>query len=311
MRKMMSTLGIAAMSLALAACQTTSTTIGASEPRPETALKLESNGRLLLVKNPGELPGAFYGALYVPPERKLGTRIPAVIFVHGTSGVDSRYNFHREAMVKARIAVFELDLKTGVYNRLKDAPPSTKFQSAAFAALKRLRQDYAIDPDRVAFMGFSLGGNMAMQLASSGIRDRYMKGGPGFAAFLSFYGGCDWVYDREKSLNSKQICSPVRDDCRFEGEPTGKPMYILTAELDSYGDGKTCQGFAEVLNKRSPGMVKLKIYPGAYHAFDKEGVNWSGSDNYSSSIVAKYDEKVALDSRKEAVAFLRRVFGME
>ncbi len=58
-------------------------------------------------------------------------------------------------------------------------------------------------------------------------------------------------------------------------------------------------------------MVNLKIYPGAYHAFDKEGVNWSGSDNYSSSVVAKYNEKVALDSRKEAVAFLRRVFGME
>lgn len=300
-----------AAAILLAACQTTSTKPVTNDPKPDTALKLETNGGFLLVQNPGELPEAFYGALYIPSDRKAAVKVPAVVFVHGTVGVDSRYNFHRAAMLKAGIAVFELDLKTGVYNSLKSAPPSTKFQSAAFAALRALRRDPAIDPDRIAFMGFSLGGNMAMQLASGGVRDRYMNGAPGYAAFVSFYGGCDWVYDRGKSLNANRICSPVRDDCRFEGEPTGKPMYILTAELDSYGDGKTCQGFADVLNKRSPGMVKLKIYPGAYHAFDKVGIDVTYSDNYTSGGVARYDEQVALDSRKEAVAFLRRVFGME
>ena len=88
-------------------------------------------------------------------------------------------------------------------------------------------------------------------------------------------------------------------------------MYILTAELDSYGDGKTCQGFADVVNKHSPGMVTLKIYSGAYHGFDKAGLDATYSDNYASGAVAKYDEETALDSRKEAVVFLQRVFGME
>ena len=150
------------------------------------------------MKNPGgpapgygkkQIKGKLYGTLYLPKD--LSKPVPAVIFLHGTVGVDKRYKFHRKTMLKAGIATFELDYKKGIYKKYYSAPDGTRFESAGYTALKKLQSLPQIDPDRIAVMGFSLGGVIAVHLGSQIVHDRYVKRGQsGFAAYVAFYPGC-------------------------------------------------------------------------------------------------------------------------
>jgi poly(3-hydroxybutyrate) depolymerase len=53
------------------------------------------------------------GTLYLPENNS--SPCPAIVVVHGTMGIDSRGAFYRESILKAGIAFFEVDFKTGIY----------------------------------------------------------------------------------------------------------------------------------------------------------------------------------------------------
>ena len=74
-------------------------------------------------------------------------------------GIDSRGAFYRESILKAGIAIFEVDFKTGIYPTPFTRPPPETLVPMGFAALKELRKLPAIDPERIGIMGFSMGGH--------------------------------------------------------------------------------------------------------------------------------------------------------
>ena len=229
--------------------------------------------------------------ILVLPQGRTGP-FPAVILVHGTAGPDDRYSFHRPALLKAGIATFQVDFKSGVFTGPKDRPVNSMFDPFAFAALRELRNHPAIDPDRIAIMGFSLGGHLSLRLANDIPGRGWLdQGESGFAAHVAFYPSCRWV--------------------RGHFKPTGAPILILTGELDSYGDGKACGPLVDKLNKTTPGIAALKIYPGVHHGFDRGG-SWYGYDPAAINQrgVARYDAAAAEDSRRRAVDFLSKVFGL-
>ena len=220
--------------------------------------------------------------------------VPVVVLVHGTAGVDSRYDFHRPALLAAGIGTFEVDFKTGVFTSGSNRPPMATFQPWAFGALKALRADPRVDGQRIAIMGFSLGGHLSIMAASRRVVNQWMGADqPGFAAHVGFYPVC-------KALQ------PYFDD----SEPTGAPILILSGEKDSWGDGRSCPGFCDALNAVMPGVVALKMYPGVYHGFDRRG-SWTGYAPYAANQTAtlRWNAEAAHDSRQRAVAFLRQAFG--
>ena len=55
----------------------------------------------------------FSGILTLPEASQQ--KVPVVILFHGTAGPDSRYEFHRPALLEAGMATLEVDYKSNIY----------------------------------------------------------------------------------------------------------------------------------------------------------------------------------------------------
>jgi dienelactone hydrolase len=235
----------------------------------------------------------FSGTLTLPANHK--GPVPLVVLVHGTAGVDSRYAFHKPALLEAGIGTFEVDFKKDVFTGASDRPPISTFQPWVFGALKALRAHPLIDPDRIAIMGFSLGGHLSVSVASKNVVERWLgPGQSGFAAHVGFYPVCKWL---EKYFDASGVA--------------GAPILILAGELDSWGDGEACPQFVGWLNEAYSGVVALTIYPNVHHGFDRKG-SWQGYAPYARNRIGilQWDAGAAHDSRERAVTFLRQAFNM-
>ena len=77
-------------------------------------------------------PKSFCGKLTLPEGNQQ--RVPVVILIHGTAGPDSRYEFHRPALLASGMATFEVDFKSNVFKGGLDRPPMKTFHPWAFGA---------------------------------------------------------------------------------------------------------------------------------------------------------------------------------
>ena len=251
------------------------------------------NHETLRFKGLETTPKHFSGILTLPRENK--EPVPVVVLIHGTAGVDSRYAFHRPALLDAGIGTFEVDFKTDVFTSPSDRPPIATFQPWAFGALKALRSHPRVDAKRIAIMGFSLGGHLSVSVASRKVVTQWLAPDqPGFIAHVGFYPACKWL---KKHFDVTG--------------PTGAPILILSGEKDSWGDGETCKDFCDWLNEAQPSVVSLTMYPNVHHGFDRKG-SLKGYAPFAKNKTAilQWDAKAAHDSRKRAVAFLRQAFDL-
>jgi uncharacterized protein len=233
-------------------------------------------------------PRKLSGTLYLP--ENSSSPCPAVVVVHGTMGIDSRGTFYRESILKAGIAFFEVDFKTGIYRTPFSRPAPEVLVPMGFAALRELRKLPAIDHDRIGIMGFSMGGHLTVTTAFESNRRMWMGDEKGFAAHAAFY----------------PVSKPFlkRDDCRM----TGAPMIIFYGTEDAYGDGKNVPEFKRLLMGKYNFEVTTVEYAGAHHGFnrnerplrypDPAAIRWRG--------YMAWDPNAASDSLVRVVDFLRK-----
>jgi dienelactone hydrolase len=233
-------------------------------------------------------PHKLSGTLYLPDN--TSSPCPAIVVVHGTAGIDSRGAFYRKSLLKAGIAFFEVDFKTGIYTGPLTRPSPEAMVPMGFAALKELRKLPAIDPDRIGIMGFSMGGHLTVTTAFETNRKLWMGDEKGFAAHAAFY----------------PVCRPFlgRADCTM----TGAPMIIFYGTEDAYGDGKNVPEFKRLLLEKYSFEATTVEYVGAHHGFnrnapalsyrDPSAMGWKGYE--------AWDAKAANDSIIRVVDFLRK-----
>jgi dienelactone hydrolase len=213
-----------------------------------TAAALESNAAMVELESPLAHSQPLQGLLRSPSG---AGPFPAVVLLHSCNGnwrkLDERWG---KAIVPWGYVTLTVDSfgPRGVTNTCGNGTP-TDMAFDAYRALDFLVRQHAVDPDRVAVLGFSQGGWLALSSVEEGVVEA--SSSHKFRAAAAFYPNCRTI----------------------QGNLT-VPALIMIGELDDWVSVAGCRQLAEggddygVSRRREGSPIKLIVYPGAYHAFD-------------------------------------------
>jgi dienelactone hydrolase len=179
-------------------------------------------------------------------------RLPAVVLVHGSSGIGPNIDTWVRELNAEGISTFAIDGFTGRGLMTVGADQSQlgrlNLVLDSYRALDILAHHPRVDPHRIVLMGFSRGGQAALYAAVRRFNDLWNKSGVEFAAHIVFYPDCMTTY---------------RDDTVL----TARPVRIFHGTPDDYNPVAPCRHYVERL--RALGRdVQLTEYPNAQHGFD-------------------------------------------
>ena len=198
-------------------------------------------------------PVTIAGELRMPFDKK--GRMSAVVLVHGSGGITTQVDPWARELNEIGIAVFILDSFTGRGVGEGVVPESrVSFLTMlvdAYRALELLSNHPRIDPSRIAIMGFSRGGRVAMYASLKRFQRMHGPAGVEFAAYLPFYPACWTTYIEDEKVS-------------------GGPIRIFHGTADNWTPIEPCRKYVERLRKLGKD-VQLIEYSGAYHAFDAPG----------------------------------------
>jgi dienelactone hydrolase len=191
-------------------------------------------------------------------------RLPAVLILHGSAGVDSRGDFYEAELNDAGLATLQIDMweargVVGPANR-PQAPILT--YPDAFSALAFLSAHPRIAADRIGVLGFSWGGVISLGAAEQ-LYAGMFGGGRTFKAHVANYPVC---YAANNS-SIPGLPPPAQLGTQFL-HLTGAPVLIQIGSNDGYDNGTAhCKALAQSVNPGNDNVVRVAEYPGAYHAW--------------------------------------------
>jgi dienelactone hydrolase len=177
---------------------------------------------------------------------------PAVVLLHSCNGnwrrLDRRWGPRIAGWGYVTLSVDSFETRGLKSTCDRTAPLEMSFD--AYRALAFLVKQPFVDPARVAVVGFSQGGRIALTSVEHGIIEQTSK--DKFHAAVAFY----------------PPCSPFKDDMTV-------PVLIMVGELDDWTTAEECRRIVDGIDsygiERQKGNgvpIQLIVYPGAFHAFD-------------------------------------------
>jgi dienelactone hydrolase len=199
---------------------------------------------------------------------------PAVVVLHGCSGFLALYAAIADELKAEGYVALAID-SFGRRGIERCRLPFVEQGPDSYAALEYLSQQRFVDPDRIAVLGYSMGGTSALRDVERGMVAPVS--GRSFRAAIAYYPWCG--------------------DTRT---PIGVPTMILIGESDERTPAELCRKLAAQPHAGGP-PIDLTVYPGAYHSFNvrefQPGIRRSGQ-------WVEYNEAAATDAWQKVRAFL-------
>jgi dienelactone hydrolase len=181
---------------------------------------------------------------------------PAVVLLHSCNGnwlrLDERWGKRIGSWGYVTLTVDSFGPRGLKDTCNNGAPVDLAFD--AYRALNFLVRQPFVDPARVAVLGFSQGGWLALTSVEHGAIEQTSQNK--FRAAIAFYPRC----------------------LGFKGDMTVSTL-ILIGELDDWTPANECRNMVDgrddwgISRRKSEGApIRLIVYPGAYHAFDAPGL---------------------------------------
>lgn len=179
-------------------------------------------------------------------------RLPVVVLQHGSGGMGANIEMWSREFNAMGISTFALDGFTG--RGLTEVSTNQallgrlNFILDIYRALDVLAHHPRVDPQRVALMGFSRGGQAALYASVKRFHQMWNKSGIEFAAYVPFYPDCATTFVSDTDV-------------------VDRPVRIFGGTLDDYNPIGRCKPYVERL-KAAGHDVLLTEYPNAPHSFD-------------------------------------------
>jgi dienelactone hydrolase len=195
-------------------------------------------------------PVTLAGELRLPPS--ASTRLPAVILLHGSGGISGYVTDWEQDLNAMGVATFVIDCfkGRGIVDTNNDQSQLGRLSMIvdAYRALDVLAKHPRIDPNRIALMGFSRGGQAALYSSMMRFQRLYDPSNVQFVAYIVFYPDCGTTY-------------------KSDDEIAARPIRIFHGAADDQNLVATCRAYVERLTVKGKD-VQLTEYPDAAHVFD-------------------------------------------
>jgi dienelactone hydrolase len=199
-------------------------------------------------------PTVARATLFLPPAASAQAPVPAVIMLHGASGVlterEMTYGRQFAAMGVAALVVdvfgARRDRGTGFTARLLNITEAMVLADA-YAGLRYLDRLPEVDGARVVLIGFSYGGMATTYAAYAQVAETFAPGGERFVGHVAYYAPCIAEFE--------------------DGRATGAPLLMLYGGKDAIVDPDRCAAMAEAL-EAGGAEVETIVYPEAVHQWD-------------------------------------------
>lgn len=227
---------------------------GQAEPTEPIPVGFASTSPFGLVDAGDTAPEVTARALYFRPLAESGAPAPAIVLLHGAGGVmqprELTYarQFQEDGYAVLVIDAFasRVDRGTGFVERLLEVTEAM-ILADAYAALRFLDERPEVDGERVALIGFSLGGMISTYALHAQVAERYAPDGERFIAHVAYYAPCIAQFE--------------------DGRTTGAPLLMMYGTGDAIVDPERCASVVE--DAQSGGSeVQLEVFPGALHQWD-------------------------------------------
>jgi len=187
---------------------------------------------------------------------------PAVVLIHGCDGISKATDAWADKLASWGYVALEVDSLgprglSEICSNVWQLPHHIRAEDA-YDAKSYLSGLSFVDRNRIGLMGWSHGGCGTLAAVS---RQNYGT----FAALA----GTNFEPSKRNGLFRAAIA--FYPYCIGQLDDSNAPLLILVGELDTWCPAALCQ--MKMPSGKSANEVILKIYPGAYHGFDMEGVD--------------------------------------
>lgn len=220
--------------------------------------------------------------LYFPLTMPKDAHLPAVVIMHGGGFNDGDKGRPREINIGQTLALHGYVGMSINYQLTKEKTVATWPQPVydAKAAVRWLRQNstkLGIDPDRIAVIGCSAGGNLAAMLALTGPKDEFDAASPypeisaAVRCAIDFYGVIDLLdYHDMKMFAKTRVEAPElyrRGSPHLYADAGDAPMLIVHGTADETVHYRHSEKLDAALTQAGI-PHQFVLIPGAPHTFD-------------------------------------------